>query len=114
MRAEGFTYASFTHWPSPINFSKTKKLTHAHYRIHQMLPILGEQATDREYLLLLWLVSFHIQKKEKKTVCASSLNQQDTYISFCGWTWTSPRVNLVKGCWLLYGSIVSVALPPLW
>jgi hypothetical protein len=50
----------------------------------------------------------------KKNVCASSLNQQDTYISFCGWIWTSPRVNLVKGCWLLYGSIVSVALPPLW
>jgi hypothetical protein len=36
------------------------------------------------------------------------------YISFCGLTWSSPRVNLVKGCWLLYGSIVSVALPPLW
>jgi hypothetical protein len=30
----------------------------------------------------------------------------NTYISFCGWTWSSPRVNLVKGCWLLYGSIV--------
>jgi hypothetical protein len=32
----------------------------------------------------------------------------------CGWTWLSPQVNLVKGCWLLYDSIVSVALPPLW
>jgi hypothetical protein len=67
-----------------------------------------------ELSLIAAVVGIFSYKKNEKNVCASSLNQQDTYISFSGWKWSSPRVNLVKGCWLLYGSIVSVALPPLW
>jgi hypothetical protein len=30
-----------------------------------------------------------------QNVCASSPNQQDTYITSCGWTWSSPRVSVV-------------------
>jgi hypothetical protein len=36
---------------------------------------------------------------KKKRVCIiSEPAGYLLYISFCGWTWSSPRVNLVKGC----------------